>query len=87
MHNLIIKKIWNVIQFKRGTVMPRLHLEVVGNLGYRCGQRPTQTRENHYAILVSCLKISYVPKRQDAHNASLFFNMSPASKILPTSQK
>lgn len=67
--------------------MPRLHLEVVGNLGYRCGQQPTQTRENHYAILVSCLKISYVPKRQDAHNASLFFSMSTASKILPVSQK
>lgn len=32
-------------------------------------------RENHYAILVSNLKISYVSKLQDAHNASLIYNM------------
>lgn len=29
MHNLIIKKIWNVIQFKRGAAMPHLKLEVL----------------------------------------------------------
>lgn len=33
-------------------------------------------RENHYATLVSYLKISYVFKLQDEHNASFFFNMS-----------
>lgn len=35
MHNLIIKKIWNVIQFKRGTEHSHHSLKVVGNPRYR----------------------------------------------------
>ena len=36
---------------KRGTAMPRLYLEVVGNLAYRCSDSsPRYMRENHYAI-------------------------------------
>ena len=54
MHNLIIKKIWNVIQFKRGTVCHTLYLKVVGNHRCRCNNSsPRYMRENHYAILAS----------------------------------
>ena len=43
--------------------MPHSYLKVVGNLGYRCNNSsPRYMRENHYAILVSNLKISYVFK-------------------------
>ena len=39
------------IRRKRGTAMPRLYLEVVGNLAYRCSDSsPRYMRENHYAI-------------------------------------
>lgn len=53
MHNLIIKKIWNVIQFKCGTAMPRSKSEVVGiTFIQRYGNSsPRYTRENHYAFL------------------------------------
>ena len=43
--------------------MPHSYLKVVGNLGYGCNNSsPRYMRENHYAILVSNLRISYVFK-------------------------
>ena len=45
-------------------------------------------RENHYAFLVLNLKVSYVPKSQDKHNASSFFvcpgrsYLNPIAKIV-----
>ena len=72
MHNLIIKKIWNVIQFKRGTAMPRSELEVVGiTFTHECSNSsPRYMRENHYAILACNCEISYVSNSQDEHSAS-----------------
>ena len=72
MHNLIIKKIWNVIQFKCGTAMPRSELEVVGiTFTHECSNSsPRYMRENHYAILACNCEISYVSNSQDEHNAS-----------------
>ena len=43
--------------------MPHSYLKVVGNPEYRCNNSsPRYMRENHYAILVFRLKISYVFK-------------------------
>lgn len=52
--------------------MPRRDLKVVGNHLSRCNNSsPRYKRENHYAILAR-LKISYVLKSQDKHNASYY---------------
>lgn len=53
MYNLIIRKICNVIRFKRGTAMPRSKSEVVGiTFIQRYGNSsPRYMRENHYAFL------------------------------------
>ena len=43
--------------------MPHSYLKVVGNPEYRCNNSSSRyIRENHYAILVFRLKISYVFK-------------------------
>ncbi len=43
-------------------------------------------RENHYAISCIGLKISYVFKSQDKHNASLFFQ-NVVTGLLPIGHK
>lgn len=44
-------RLYKLQWLKRGTAMPRLYLEVVGNLAYRCSDSsPRYMRENHYAI-------------------------------------
>ena len=56
--------------------MPHSYLKVVGNPEYRCNNSsPRYMRENHYAILVFRLKISYVFKYKISITL-LFSNMS-----------
>ena len=63
--------------------MPLLYSEVVGNLAYRCSNSsPRYMRENHYAIWVCNLKISYVSKY--LMSITLLFLMS--WKELPLSE-
>lgn len=53
--------------------MPRLDLRALRKPVYRCNNSsPRYTRENHYAIPCTRLKISQVFKSQDKHNASYF---------------
>ncbi len=77
---------------KRGTAMPRLSLEVVGNLRYRCRySSPRYSVRTTMPSLVSNLKISYVSKLQDKHNASSFFvclewsRLNPSTKVIKNS--
>ena len=53
--------------------MPHSYLKVVGNPEYRCNNSsPRYMRENHYAILVFRLKISYVFKYKISITLLLF---------------
>ena len=66
--------------------MLRRDLKVVGNHLSRCNNSsPRYMRENHYAILAR-LKISYVLKSQDKHNASYFSKMSWSGKTFPSAK-
>ena len=66
--------------------MLRRDLKVVGNHLSRCNNSgPRNMRENHYAILAR-LKISYVLKSQDKHNASYFSKMSWRGKTFPSAK-
>lgn len=66
--------------------MLRRDLKVVGNHLSRCNNSgPRNMRENHYAILAR-LKISYVLKSQDKHNASYFSKMSWSGKTFPSAK-
>ena len=57
--------------------MPHSYLKVVGNPEYRCNNSsPRYMRENHYAILVFRLKISYVFKYKISITLLSFLNMS-----------
>lgn len=53
--------------------MPHSYSKVVGNPEYRCNNSsPRYMRENHYAILVFRLKISYVFKYKTSITLLLF---------------
>lgn len=53
--------------------MPHSYLKVVGNPEYRCNNSsPRYMRENHYALLVFRLKISYVFKYKISITLLLF---------------
>ena len=57
--------------------MPHSYLKVVGNPEYRCNNSsPRYMRENHYAILVFRLKISYVFKYKISITLTKNSNMS-----------
>ena len=61
--------------------MPRRDLKVVGNHLSRCNDSsPRYERENHYAILAR-LKISYVLKSQDKHNASYYSKCRASQRL------
>ncbi len=64
--------------------MPRRDLKVVGNHLSRCNNSsPRYERENHYAILAR-LKISYVLKSQDKHNASYYSKCHASQQLAIT---
>ena len=64
--------------------MPHSYLKVVGNPEYRCNNSsPRYMRENHYAILVFRLKISYVFKYKISITLLLNSNMSGQSFLHP----
>lgn len=66
--------------------MPRRDLKVVGNHLSRCNNSsPRYARENHYAILAR-MKISYVFKSQDKHNASYFSKCHELTDANPTAK-
>lgn len=71
-----------LLKRKREPTMLRRDLKGVGNHLSRCNNSsPRYMREFHYAILAR-LKISYILKSQDKHNASFFQNVVDSLKAI-----
>jgi len=56
--------------------MPRLNLKVVGNHESRCNDSDPRICVRTTMLILALLKVSYVFKLQDKHNASYFSKMS-----------
>jgi len=55
---------------KREPTMPRLNLKVVGNHESRCNDSDPRICVRTTMLILALLKVSYVFKSQDKHNAS-----------------